>query len=103
MLFIHTPRSLKDKGLRRVKSGKIGPSFPRRRSTRLPSLCRRVREGHATFQGTGQFPASQINALGADFMHQRCAFLVGTGAVGHRVNELAGFVENGGAEVGQPV
>ena len=56
-------------------------------------------------QGVAGFtsPASQVNALGADFMHQGCAFVVGTGAVGHGVNELAGFVENGGAEVGEPV
>jgi hypothetical protein len=84
------------------------PPFPRRRSNPLPSLCGRVREVRATFRGIRRFPASpvpasQVNALGADFMHQGCAFAVGTVAVGHGVNELAGFVENGGTEIGQPV
>ncbi len=108
MSFKHAPRGLKDEGLRGVESGKIGGPSRVVGQTDSHHCVGAFENFVRLFEEQGSFrlhksPASQVNAVGADLMHQRRAVVVGTGAVGHGVNELAGFVENGGAEVGQPV
>ena len=47
--------------------------------------------------------ASQIDAGRTHFEHQGRALVIGTGPVGHRVNERSGLVEDARPEIGQPI
>jgi hypothetical protein len=95
---LNTRPGLKNEGLRCVESGKIsGPS----------GVVGQTDSHHCV--GTAEKVARLFEEQGSFRLHKSLAsariscingFVVGTGAVGHGVNKLAGLVEDDAADVG---
>jgi hypothetical protein len=47
--------------------------------------------------------ASEVDTFSTDFPHQRRAFVIGIGTVGHGMHRLTCVAEDVGAQIGQPV
>lgn len=56
-----------------------------------------------TFSRSWRTPASQIEAIFPDFVHQWSAVSLGTGPIRHRVNKLSFIVQNFGADIREPI
>src|SRR5271165_6199461 len=99
MFFKHTAVRFEDEGLGGMEPCKIRSWARHPRASRRSTSSRHVREAPATFRETRRLAASQLYAFAPDFVHQRHARVaIDFCAVGHSMNELAGFIQKSSTE-----